>query len=30
VIGVYKPGGDILDPEDVLAAIRKAVKIESE
>ena len=23
VIGVHKPGGDILDPRDVLEAIRK-------
>jgi 2-oxoglutarate ferredoxin oxidoreductase subunit alpha len=26
VIGVHKPGGDILDPADVLGAIRKAAK----
>jgi 2-oxoglutarate ferredoxin oxidoreductase subunit alpha len=30
VIGVHKPGGDILDPDDVLDAIRKAVKTKAD
>jgi len=27
VIGVHKPGGDILDPQDVLKAIRQGAGV---